>query len=99
MIKIVDKKSYEILLKKLDLYDQMVEEYKSRCEIADNLIAHYDNYIGELKAEVYKQSELVKEYKEDIKKLKEKNKELREAAEYYSGQLDWYVEKEAGESR
>ena len=99
MIKIVDKESYEILLKKLDLYTQMVEEYKSRCEIADNLIAHYDSYISELKAEVYKQSELVKGYKEDIKELKEKNKELRESADYYSEKLDWYKEMEAGESR
>lgn len=92
MLKIVDKKIYEIQIEELELCKQIIKEYKDRSEISDNLIAQQDDFIKHLEAEVYKYSTLVEGYKEKIKKLEEEKAELKEAA-------DWYAEQAAGESR
>lgn len=84
MIKIVNKKVYETLLEKLGLCERIIDEYKERCEITDNLIAQYESYIEHLKADVYKKGVLLEAYKDKINKLNEGNRELDEA-------IDWYI--------
>lgn len=86
MIKIVNKKVYETLIEKLGLCERIIDEYKERCEITDNLIAQYEDYIEHLKADVYKKISLLESYRGKVKELSEEKKELEEA-------LDWYTAK------